>query len=64
MVCTLDNAPFKGKLKKNQFFGKCCYSNFDDKSFNIIFTSHTLDFVHIINLLKNNFIKFNRILKH
>ena len=58
----IDNAPFKGKLKKNQFYGKCWNSNFDDKSFNIIFTSHTLEHVPHFRLEKT-ISEFNRILK-
>ena len=60
--CTLDNAPLKGKLKKNQFFGKCWDSKFDDNSFDIIFTSHTLEHVPHFRLEKT-ISEFNRILK-
>ena len=50
MVISIDRDLLK--MTKNQFFGKCWDSKFDDNSFNIIFTSHTLEHVPHFSLEK------------
>ena len=57
---TLDNVP--GKYLKHQHFGKCWDSNLDDNSYDIVFSSHTLEHIPQFKI-ENTIAEFNRILK-
>lgn len=57
---TLDNVP--GKYLEHQHFGKCWDSNLDDNSYDIVFSSHTLEHIPQFKI-ENTIAEFNRILK-
>lgn len=57
---TLDNIP--GNYLKHQHFGKCWNSNLDNDSYDIVFSSHTLEHIPQFRI-ENTIAEFNRILK-